>query len=95
AKFAVEAAREAVDADDLSAAFLSRYDERLWDVIGGELKVSTQLQKIGRHRLLLNFVIGKAARNKTVGDLIAGMIANEVPKKKLANPLFYFKLLFS
>ncbi|UCH11574.1 MAG: NAD(P)/FAD-dependent oxidoreductase [Fidelibacterota bacterium] len=95
AKYAIEVAREALTAQDVSAAFLSRYDERLWAAIGGELKVSTQLQKIGRHRLLLNLVISKAARNKTVGDLIAGMIANEVPKKKLANPLFYFKLLFS
>ncbi|MFB0517465.1 MAG: NAD(P)/FAD-dependent oxidoreductase [Candidatus Neomarinimicrobiota bacterium] len=95
ARFAVEAAKEAIEAGDVSAAFLARYDQRLWDAIGGELKVSTQMQKIGRHRLLLNFVIGKAARNKEVGDLIAGMIANEVPKKKLANPLFYLKLLFS
>ena len=79
----------------MSAAFLARYDRRLWDAIGGELQVSTQLQKIGRHRLLLNFVIGKAARNREIGELIAGMIANEVPKKKLANPLFYLKLLFS
>ena len=95
ARLAVEAAVEALEADDVSAAFLARYDRRLWGAIGGELQVSTQLQRIGRYRLLLNFVIGKAARNGEVGDLIAGMIANEVPKKKLANPLFYLKLLFS
>ena len=53
------------------------------------------MQKIGRSRRLLNLVIGKAARNRDIGDLIAGMIANEVPKAKLANPLFYLKLLFS
>ncbi len=95
ARFAVETSREAIEAGDVSEAFLARYDRRLWEAIGGELKVSTQLQKIGRHRLLLNFVIGKAARNKEMGNLIAGMIANEVPRKKLANPLFYLKLLFS
>ncbi len=95
ARFAVETAREALEAGDVSEAFLARYDRRLWGAIGGELKVSTQLQKIGRHRLLLNFVIDRAARNREVGDLIAGMIANEVPRKKLANPLFYLKLLFS
>jgi len=95
ARYAVEAAEEAIEAGDVSAACLARYDRRLWDAIGGELQVSTQLQKIGRHRLLLNFVIGKAARNREIGELIAGMIANEVPKKKLANPLFYLKLLFS
>jgi geranylgeranyl reductase family protein len=95
AKYAVEVAREAIAAEDVSAEFLNRYDERLWASIGGELKVSTQLQKIGRYRRLLNFVISKAARNKATGDLIAGMITNEIPKKKLANPLFYLKLLFA
>ena len=95
ARFAVEAAREAIEAGDLSEAFLERYDRRLWGAIGGELRISSQLQKIGRHRRLLNFVISKAARNREVSDLIAGMIANEVPRRKLANPLFYLKLLFS
>ncbi|UCH63788.1 MAG: NAD(P)/FAD-dependent oxidoreductase [Fidelibacterota bacterium] len=95
ARFAVGTAREAIKAEDVSETFLARYDKRLWDAIGGELRVSTQLQKIGRYRLLLNFVISKAARNGQVSDLIAGMIANEVPRKQLANPLFYLKLLFS
>jgi len=95
ARFAVDAAHEAIEAGDASETFLARYDKRLWDAIGGELRVSSQLQKIGRYRRLLNFVISKAARNREVSDLIAGMIANEVPRKQLSNPLFYLKLLFS
>ncbi len=95
ARCAVETAHEALKAGDVSEAFLDRYDKRLWDAIGGELRISSQLQKIGRHRLLLNFVISKASRNKAVGDLIAGMIADEAPRKELANPRFYLKLLFS
>ncbi|MBA7649089.1 MAG: geranylgeranyl reductase family protein [Calditrichaeota bacterium] len=95
ARFAVGTAREAIEAGDVSETFLARYDKRLWGAIGGELRVSSQLQKIGRYRRLLNFVISKAARNREVSDLIAGMIANEVPRKQLSNPLFYLKLLFS
>ncbi len=95
AKYAIAAAQEALQANDFSEPFLSRYEDRLWDAIGNELKVSTKLQKIGRSRFLLNLVINKAARSKEVSNIIAGMLTNEVPRKRLANPLFYLRLLFS
>ena len=95
AKFAVDAARRAIDSNDISAKVLSEYDRLLWDEIGDELKVSHRLQQIGRSRTLLNFVIHKAERSQEVRDTIMGMMANEVPKKQLTNPLFYLKLLFS
>ena len=74
---------------------MAEYDKILWNEIGDELKVSTKLQRIGRIRFLLNFVINKAARSVQVKTLISGMMANQIPKTKLANPLFYLKLLFS
>ncbi len=95
AKYAVETARQAIDTGDLSEAFLSKYEDKLWKVIGNELKVSTKLQKIGRYRFLLNLVINKAARSAEVSNIIAGMLANEVPRKRLANPLFYLRILFA
>ena len=95
AKFAVEAAASAISANDVSESTLATYDRKLWDEIGDELKVSHRLQKIGRSRTPLNFVIHKAERSQQVRDTIMGMMANEVPKKQLTNPLFYLKLLFS
>ena len=95
AKFAVDTAREAIDANDVSASFLRRYDRTLWNEIGDELKTSHRLQRIGRSRKLLNFVINKAARSEDVRDTIMGMIVDEVPKRRLANPFYYLKLLFS
>jgi geranylgeranyl reductase family protein len=96
AKFAVQAAQRALNTNDVSDKFLrDNYDLPLWKEIGGELRISTQLQKIAQNRALLNFVIRKAARKKEIGDLIAGMLVNEVPRKKLTNPLFYLKLIFS
>ena len=94
ARLAVETAAQALDAGDLSAAFLSRYEERLWEALSDELRTSTRLQQIGQYRPLLNMVIRKAARDPELSDLICGMIANAVPKKTLTNPLFYLKLLF-
>ncbi len=96
AKYAMEAARLAKESGDYSAEFLKiNYDRVVWDTLGPELKMSRRLQKIGQYRFLLNFVIHKAAKNKELANLIAGMIANEVPKEKLANPFFYLKMLFS
>lgn len=96
AKYAMEAARLAKESGDYSAAFLKKnYDKVVWDTVGPELRLSRRLQKIGQYRFLLNFVIRKAAGNKELANLIAGMIANEVPKEKLTNPFFYLKLLFS
>ncbi|MGE0717691.1 MAG: geranylgeranyl reductase, partial [Alphaproteobacteria bacterium] len=91
---AAAVAAEAIAAGDAGAAGLGRYDERLWDEIGDELRVSTRLQHIARFRPLLEFTIRKAARSRHVADTICAMIANEVPRKELASPLFYLNLLF-
>lgn len=93
-KYAVEMARIALSKGDFSEKFMSQYDRHLWQAIGPELGVSTKLQKLGQIRFLLNLVIHKAAQNQEVSRLIAGMMANEVPRSTLANPLFYLKLLF-
>lgn len=94
ARFAAQTAAEARSANDFSESFLKRYEDRLWDAIGDELRTSKRLQDLGRWRPLLNLVIQKAAQNQQISDLITGMIANAVPKKKLFSPLFYFGLLF-
>ncbi|MCY3762606.1 MAG: geranylgeranyl reductase family protein [Gemmatimonadetes bacterium] len=95
AKFAIETAAEAKRAGDFSEAFLKRYEDRLWDSLGDELKTSTRMQNLGNWRPLLNFVIGKAARSERVRDMICAMIANAAPKEELTSPLFYLKLLFN
>jgi flavin-dependent dehydrogenase len=95
AKHAIKTAQEALQANDFSEKFLCRYEDELWDTIGNELKVSTKLQRLGRIRFLLNLVVNKAARNSEVRDIIGGMLSNEVPRKHLTNPMFYFRLLFS
>ncbi|HID39941.1 MAG TPA: geranylgeranyl reductase family protein [Calditrichaeota bacterium] len=95
AKIAAQTAREAVNANDFSENFLSRYDQELWNALGNELALSSKLQRIGRNRFLLNMVINKASRNKEIREIISGMMADQVPKTKLTNPLFYLRVLFS
>ncbi|MBT3732662.1 MAG: geranylgeranyl reductase family protein [Candidatus Marinimicrobia bacterium] len=93
-KIAVETAKVACDVNDLTSKILSRYDQNLWDELGSELRVSTKLQNLAKSRFLLNFVMGRAANNEGVREIISGMLANEIPKDQLSNPLFYLKLLF-
>ena len=95
AKYAMQIAAKAKKLDDYSELIFSEYDELLWSEIGKELKTSTKLQGLARSRFLLNFVINRGARNKEVQDIISGMLTNEIPKDKLSNPMFYFKILFS
>jgi len=95
AMIASETIAKAIKANDFSEAFLSQYDKNLWQALGDELQVSAKLQKIGRIRPLLNFVIKKAARSNHVREIISGMMANQIPKTEFANPLFYFKLFLS
>ncbi len=93
-KMAAHAAKEAIDARDLSEAFLKRYDDRFWAYLGPELTLSHKLQKIGRKKWLLNWVLGKAARSEYVREQISGMLANVIPKRTLASPMFYLRVLF-
>jgi len=69
------------------------YDERFWAQLGSELMLSHKLQKIGKIKWLLNFVIGKAHRSQHVRETISGMLAGTVTRKALTSPLFYLKLL--
>ena len=95
ARIAAEACAEAIAENDTSARSLQRYQERLWDALGDELKVSAQLQRICTVRPLLNFIINKASRSEAVAEHMCGMLANAVPKKQITSPLYYLKLLFS
>jgi menaquinone-9 beta-reductase len=95
ARAAITTAVEARTANDYSARFLRRYEEQLWQVLGSEFKLSTQLHALGNWGFIMNLVVRKAARSPHVSNLICGMMANAVPRKQIINPLFYLRLLFS
>ena len=94
-KYAMQILAESKTKKDFSKNSFKKYDQILWEEIGKELKTSTRLQSLAKSSFLLNFVINRAARNKDVQEIIAGMLAHEIPKEELSNPLFYFKILLS
>jgi len=93
-KLASEVVYEALTANDTGEAFLKRYDDRLWEVVWNELSTSYNMQKLGKVELLLNFVVGKAAKSPKAREAISGTLSNKEAKKGYASPLFYLKLLF-
>lgn len=92
---AAEVIAEAIKENDLSEKKLSEYEKKLWNAIGEEVKTSYLLQRMGKIKPLLNFVIKKAATKKEVQEVISGMLANEEAKKEFYSPVFYLKHLFS
>lgn len=94
-KIAANIVLKAKKINNFSSQILSEYDKVLWEYLGSELKTSTLLLKLAHYRILLNFVIDRASRNKKIKNMISGMLADEVPKTELSNPMFYLKTLFS
>jgi hypothetical protein len=84
-----------VETDNFGAEFLKHYEDILWKKIGGELRLSTKLQKLGRKKVLLNLVINKAHKNSEINQLLTDIITGKLPKTKLINPMFYMKILFN
>ncbi len=75
-------------------ANLAPYEQAVRDEMWDELKTSHRLQKMGQHKWLLNFVIGRAAKKPHVAETISDMLADRDKKEELANWWFYLKLLF-
>ena len=94
-RIAAKIAAKAKEKNNFTKEYLRCYDEELWKYLGGELSVSARLLKLARSKFLLNFVIDRAARNEKVRNIMSGMLADEIPKTELSNPLFYLKILFS
>jgi flavin-dependent dehydrogenase len=95
AKIAAETLGSKLAAGEISEADCLAYERALWKEIGNDVASSHNLQKLGRHEWLLNFIIGKARRSPWVRNELAGMIASREAKKKAADPLFYLRMLLS
>ena len=93
-KIAAEVLAEISAGTDFSAKILRRYETRLWQQLGAELKTSAWLQKLGRFQPLLNLVVNKAAKDQQVNTLISEMMAGVTPRTVLLNPWTYLRLLF-
>ena len=77
------------------AAWMRSYDQRVYRDLGGELQIGKTLQKITNYPRLFDFVVGKAARNRELRNLISSMFDDISLRNRLRNPFFYLRLLLS
>jgi geranylgeranyl reductase family protein len=77
------------------AKWLYGYDKLVYRDLGGELQIGKTLQKLTKYPRLFNLVVGKAARNTGLRNLISSMFDDISLRNKLRNPLFYLRILFN
>ncbi len=94
-KIAAEHIAKAFEKNDFSASSLKEYEEALWKEVGPELSTSYKLQKLGQHVWLLNFLINRAKKSKTVQEAISNSLINPQERDIFSNPMFYVKALIS
>lgn len=90
---AAATAKEALAANRFDADFLVAYDEKIYNRLWSELKLSHTLQKLCNYPWLFNFVVNKAEKNTTFRETISCMFDDLNLREKLRKPSFYFKLL--
>ena len=81
--------------NDFSESKLISYDEKIYKRLGKELQLSKQMQELSRFPWLFNFVVNKARKNKELQEVISCMFESVDVRKKLSNPMFYLRILFS
>lgn len=94
-RLAAATATRALAAKDVSKAFLAEYERAVRAELDRELQMSYKLQKLGRHRWLLNFVLRRAAKSQSVRDTISAMLADREKKENFGSFWFYVRLLFT
>jgi len=93
---AAMAIKDAVPANDFSAAFLkTAYDDVLYKRLGDELKISATLQRLCKYPWLFNFVVNKAYKSKSLRNTISCMFTDMDLREQLSKPSFYLKILFN
>ncbi|GAB4250063.1 MAG: geranylgeranyl reductase family protein [Saprospiraceae bacterium] len=90
---AAEQAAKCLTAKDFSAEFLKPYDERIARVLGSEMKISYQLQKLMSRMWLVNFSARLVARNPNLIYTISDMYADLSMRQKALNPIFWLKMM--
>jgi len=85
--------KTAFTANDISAGFLSKYDNLIRKRMWRELKTSKTIQKLCSYPALFNFVVNKANRNTEFREMFTKMYTSQDVRDKLKSPGFYFRML--
>ncbi len=93
-RIAAEVLVEAKGQDDFDLGALKAYEDRVYNKLWGELRLSRIMQRLIRYPWLFNWVIRKIKSNEELKKTIMYMFDNVDLRKQFSKPSFYFKILF-
>jgi flavin-dependent dehydrogenase len=79
--------------DVLPGASLGGYEKDVTAYLRPKMADSYRIQRLSRHRFLLNLFLGKAADKPEFRQMLVDMLGSDEEKKKVVSPFFYVKLL--
>lgn len=94
-KIAGEIVAEAVKQNAFDTHFLKQYDKAVYRELWRELKISYQLQRMMQYPWIVNILSSIALRSREFTSVMTAMFTDVDLRKKLRDPRFYIKLLFS
>jgi len=90
---AAEQAAECLKRNDFSAGFMDAYDVRIHRVLGQEMKLSYQMQRLLEFPLAIKMFSWQMKRNDTLRRLMIRMYSDLELRKQLVRPGFWLKVL--
>jgi menaquinone-9 beta-reductase len=90
---AAEQARDCLETGDFSADFMKAYDRRVARVLGAEMKLSYNLQRMLAYPRLTNALAGWISRNPRLVEIISQMYTDLGLRKQLLKPGFWLRLV--
>jgi hypothetical protein len=83
----------AIDAGDVRARFLRRY-ERLWHAeFDSNFRASSMIQRLMSHGGFVNLLVRRAARSQDAADMFAQIVGDLLPKRLFFSWGFVSQLL--
>ncbi len=93
AESATAVIKDCFNSGEFSSTRLHAYDKRIERRMGMEHSTSASLLRFAHFPKLFDLVVRKANKNKPFKELLASAFTNDDVRKKLANPLFYARLV--
>ena len=92
---AAEQAIECFDSQLFGDKFMNAYDKRIKRVLGKEMSISSNFQRMLKYPRMVKWIAKKADGNKHIPGLMSSMFTDLDHRKKLLNPLFIIRVLLN
>ena len=92
---AAEQAIDCLNEDRFDAGFMKAYDNRVKRVLGKEMKISANFQRMLKYPRMVKWIARRADGNKHIPGLMSSMFTDLDHRKKLLNPIFVIRVLLN